>query len=82
MAMNPAALNQHDVPIGRPIYSADGQLLGRSDGVDSGYVRVAAHAGPNFWLPLHAIQAEESDRLVMVFPLEQLPTYREDVPPP
>jgi hypothetical protein len=80
--MNPGPVDQHEVPEGRRIYTADDQLLGKADGVDSGYVRVAPNQGPSFWLPLHAIQTEEPDRLLMVFPLQQLAAYREDIPPP
>ena len=82
MAMNPAAVEQHDVPNGARIYTSDAHLLGSVDGVDSGYLRVSTSPEASFWLPLHAIQAQEPDRVVMIFPLAQLSAYQETAPPP
>jgi hypothetical protein len=79
--MDPGIGDQH-IPVGSPIFSADGRWLGEVAGVDSGHVRVQAGDTGVYWLPLHAIEAVGSNRLTLAFAAHELEAYRESSPPP
>jgi hypothetical protein len=81
MEMDPGIEDQN-LPVGCPVYSADDEWLGEVAGVDSGHLRVEATGQPAYWLPLHAVHSASPDRVTLSFAAAQLDSYRQPIEPP
>jgi hypothetical protein len=70
----------HDLPVGCPIFTSDGDKLGEVKEVRSGFFKVEASMQPDYWLSTSHVTSTSGDRVVLDFVKDHLGDYKTDGP--
>ena len=72
----------HSIPLGAPVYTEDGEQIGRVKEVDGAFFKVAASLQPDYWLTADALLSYTAERATLAFSKDQLGERKVDHPAP
>jgi hypothetical protein len=64
------------VSVGAPVYTADGDHLGKVDDVQGGFFKVNARLAEDYWLKRAYVATSTADRVTLRFTKDELDKYR------
>jgi hypothetical protein len=68
------------IPIGCPVFTADGQQIGDVAEVRDRWFEVQAGDEPGFWLDMRSVTAASDERVTLGFDAGELPQHRLSAP--
>ena len=76
MAVDPGMGFSHDITVGYPIYTRDGDHLGEVREIRGSYFKVSAPMQPDYWLPFDTIQSSTGGQVRLNFHKDQLGEHK------
>jgi hypothetical protein len=68
----------HEIPVGAPVYTEDGEQVGQVKEIDAGFFKVDASMQPDYWLPDSAVRSYTAERVTLAFNKDQLSSHKVD----